>query len=73
MTNQQDKTFGLTKQQVRLLDIFVFSPFLFWASTKTSNKVAKYGLIAFGITTIAYNSVNYVKCKRRLEQGESEQ
>ena len=58
-----DKTFGFTKQQVRLFDIFVFSPFLFWASTKTSNKIAKYGLITLGITTIIYNGINYNKEK----------
>ena len=59
-----DKTFGVTKQQVRLFDIFVFSPFLFWASTKTSNKIAKFGLITLGITTIIYNGINYNKEKK---------
>ena len=61
-----DKTFGFTKQQVRLFDIFAFSPFLFWASTKTSNKLAKYGLITLGVTTIIYNAINYNKVKKVL-------
>jgi len=55
------KTLGFTKQQVRVLDIIVFSPFLFWASTKTTNKVAKYGLITLGLMTLVYNSINYAK------------
>lgn len=58
-----DKTFGITKQQMRLVDIFLFSPFLFWASTKTSNNIAKYGLVTLGITTIIYNYINYKKSK----------
>ena len=57
------KTFGVTKQQMRIFDIVVFSPFLFWASTKTSNKLAKYGLITLGVTTIIYNAINYNKEK----------
>ena len=59
-----DKTFGVTKQQMRVFDIFVFSPFLFWASSKTSNKIAKYGLITLGVTTIIYNAINYIKEKK---------
>jgi len=55
------KTLGVTKQQMRIFDILVYSPFLFWASTKTSNKIAKYGLITLGVTTIIYNAINYQK------------
>jgi hypothetical protein len=55
------KTFGVTKQQMRIFDILVYSPFLFWASTKTSNKIAKYGLITLGVTTIIYNAITYQK------------
>jgi hypothetical protein len=58
------KTFGVTKQQMRLFDIYFYSPFLFWASTKTSNKLAKYGLITLGVTTILYNAINYNKEKQ---------
>jgi hypothetical protein len=59
------KTFGVTKQQMRIFDIIVFSPFLFWASTKTSNNLAKYGLITLGVTTIIYNAINYKKEKNK--------
>lgn len=59
------KTFGVTKQQMRLFDIFVFSPFLFWASTKTENRLAKYGLITLGFTTMLYNAINYKKEKQK--------
>ena len=45
----KEKTFGFTFQQVRIMDIIIVTPFLFWASTKTSEKKAKYGLIALGI------------------------
>ena len=54
---------GITKQQIRLIDIFVFAPFLFWASTKVENKVVKYGLITLGVTTLVYNAYNYAKNK----------
>ncbi len=64
--NKNDKTFGVTKQQMRIFDILVFSPFLFWASTKTSNNIAKYGLITLGVTTIIYNAINYQKEKKNI-------
>ena len=50
---------------MRIFDIIVFSPFLFWASTKTSNNLAKYGLITLGVTTIIYNAINYKKEKNK--------
>ena len=55
------KTFFVTKQQMRLFDVFVFSPFLYWASTKTENSTAKRGLILLAITTLIYNGYNYIK------------
>jgi len=56
-----EKTFGFTFQQVRIMDIVFVTPFLLWASTKTTNKQAKYGLIALGVLTLTYNGVNYLK------------
>jgi hypothetical protein len=56
-----EKTFGFTTQQVRLMDILIVTPFLIWASTKTSNKQAKYGLIALGVLTLTYNGHNYLR------------
>ena len=63
----EDKTFFLNKQQVRLIDIFVYSPFCFWAATKTENKIAKYGLVFLGISTLAYNAINYQKEKLNVK------
>jgi hypothetical protein len=59
----ETKTFGFTLQQVRIMDVVVVSPFLFWASTKTSHVQAKYGLITLGILTLTYNGINYLKNK----------
>jgi len=59
----EDKTFGFTKQQVRLMDIFIVAPFLFYASSKTPNNTIKYGLIGLGALTLLYNATNYIKQK----------
>jgi hypothetical protein len=58
---QNDKTFGFTTQQVRLMDVFLVTPFLIWASTKTTNKNAKYGLVGLGVLTLAYNGYNFLR------------
>jgi hypothetical protein len=63
----ESKTFGVTKQQMRVFDMLVFSPFLFFASTKTTNTIAKYGLITLGVTTILYNAINYKKEKTKID------
>lgn len=57
------KTFGFTKQQVRLIDIFVITPFLLYASQKTKSKPVQYALIGLAVATLLYNGVNYVKDK----------
>jgi hypothetical protein len=61
--NEKYKTYFMTKQQVRLIDIFILSPFLIWASTQTQNSTAKYGLLLFAFTTMTYNAYNYIKEK----------
>jgi hypothetical protein len=58
-----DKTFGFTKQQVRLMDVFIVAPFLFYSATKTPNNTIKYGLIGLGALTLLYNATNYIKQK----------
>lgn len=58
--NMESKTLGFTKQQVRLMDIFIIAPFLFWAASKTENKIAKSGLIVIGALTLIYNGINYI-------------
>ena len=50
----------MNKQYVRLMDVFVLAPFLFWASSKTDNKTAKYGLMVAGFLTFVYNGTNYI-------------
>jgi hypothetical protein len=62
---QHDKTFGFTTQQVRLMDVFIVTPFLLWASTKTTNKTAKYGLLTLGLLTFAYNGFNYIRNQKK--------
>jgi hypothetical protein len=59
-----DKTFGFTTQQVRIMDIVIVTPFLFWASTKVSDRTTKYGLIVLGLLTLTYNGHNYLKNKK---------
>ncbi len=60
-----DKTFGFTTQQVRLMDVFIITPFLLLASTKTTDKRAKYGLIALSVLTFAYNGYNYLRNNKK--------
>jgi len=61
--NEKYKTYFMTKQQMRLIDIFAFSPFIIWASTQTQNSTAKYGLLFLAFTTMTYNAYNYIKEK----------
>jgi hypothetical protein len=55
----------LDVQNVRLLDVFVLSPFLFYASIKQENKVLKYGLFLIGAGTLIYNGINYINHKKK--------
>jgi hypothetical protein len=41
----------------------LIAPFMFWASSKTDNKIAKNGLMAIGLATFVYNGYNYLKNK----------
>jgi hypothetical protein len=61
MKENEVKSFGMTKQQVRLIDIFIICPFLFWSSSKSTNKNMKYGLFVIATTTLIYNGYNYIK------------
>jgi hypothetical protein len=58
---QNEKTFGFSTQEVRLMDVFIVTPFLIWASTKTTNKNAKYGLVGLAVLTLAYNGYNFIR------------
>lgn len=50
----------MNKQYVRLMDIFILAPFLFYASSKTSDRTIKYGLMVAGLLTFVYNGSNYI-------------
>jgi len=52
-------------QIVRLADVFLIGPFLIFAGTrKELPQNIRFGLIAVGIGTIAYNGYNYLKNAR---------
>lgn len=53
-------------QTVRLLDVFLYGPFLMYASTtKKLTSTTRIGLVSLGIGTIIYNWVNYVKIQKQ--------
>lgn len=56
----ENRFLGLNKQQVRLIDVFILAPFLFYASSKTSDRTVKYGLMVAGLLTFVYNGTNYI-------------
>lgn len=48
-------------QQVRLLDVFVVAPFLFYVgSRKELPQPIRFGVIALGLATLLYNGKNYI-------------
>lgn len=53
------------KQNMRLIDIFVLSPFFIYSGVIKSNlpKWIRAGLIVTGATTFIYNANNYLKQK----------
>jgi hypothetical protein len=54
-------------QNVRLLDVFVVAPFLFYvASEKSLNKNVRLGLYALAAGTLIYNGYNYMRVKKRM-------
>jgi hypothetical protein len=54
----------ISRQQVRLLDVFVVAPFLFYAASKQSDNKLKYGLYGLAALTLVYNGVNYLNEKK---------
>ena len=56
-------------QTVRLLDVFVVAPFLFYASTKTTNKMVSVGLGLLGFATAFYNGYNYINQKKLEDES----
>jgi hypothetical protein len=55
----------LSVQQIRLVDVFVVSPFCFYlASQKSLSNPIRVGLFVLGLTTLIYNGNNYLKNKK---------
>ena len=48
-------------QEIRLLDVFVFGPFMIYMATKIKNSsdLEQLALVGLGIGTIVYNGINY--------------
>lgn len=56
----------ITIQQVRLLDVFVVSPFLFYVSlNKSLPSWVRGGLFVLGAATLIYNGNNYIKNQKK--------
>jgi len=48
-------------QKVRLLDVFVVAPFLFYVGTrKELSQTLRLGVIVLGAATLIYNGINYL-------------
>ena len=58
---------GVKSQLVRVLDIFIYGPFLIWVSTRVEQDWIKIILVFLGATTIAYNLRNWLH-KNRLDK-----
>lgn len=61
----------ISKQQVRLLDVFVVAPFLIYTSTLKGvpSKRIRLSLLVLGVATLVYNGHNYLKAKDRVVRG----
>lgn len=53
-------TTGVKSQIVRLIDIFIYGPFLVWVAIYIENIWLKILLLFLGATTISYNFRNYL-------------
>jgi len=56
-------TTGTKSQFVRLIDVFIYGPFLIWLSLKEKEPLISIGLLFMGTTTISYNLKNYIHYK----------
>lgn len=56
----------ISKQNMRIIDMVVISPFLIYASTLKNNPSwVRVSLLTLGITTFLYNSIDYVHEKNK--------
>jgi len=64
MTKVQEHIFLVNPQPVRLIDVFVIAPFLFYTAYKFDlPKPVKAGLYVLSATTFIYNGYNYLNNK----------
>lgn len=57
-------------QLVRLSDVFLVGPAMLWGSTYTGMPTGVRAFLAFsGITTIAFNGLNYIRIANRGRVG----
>jgi len=54
-------TCGEKTQLVRLLDVFIYGPFLIWLGTREREKWIKVFLYFMGATTLTYNLRNFIE------------
>lgn len=54
----------ISQQNVRLLDVFLVAPFLFYAGYKQADTKLKYGLYGLAALTFVYNGINYLNDKK---------
>lgn len=49
----------MKSQDVRMLDVFVFGPFMIWTATQLKSEAARVAMLTIGAGTIIYNWENY--------------
>ncbi len=59
------KPYSLKSQEVRLLDVFVFAPFMLYSASliPAEYKASRALLALFGGATLSYNWVNYLRAQ----------
>lgn len=57
--------YSLKSQEVRLLDIFIFAPFMLYSASliPAEYRAARTLLAFFGGSTLSYNWINYLKAQ----------
>jgi hypothetical protein len=65
----------LKTQGIRVLDVWVFGPFMLYAALKKQplTKLEKTAIAAIGIGTVVYNMVNWVRENQREAEAQIEQ
>lgn len=61
-------TTGVKSQLVRLIDIFVYGPFLIWLSLREKEQLISIILLFMGTTTISYNLKNYIQIRKEKDK-----